>query len=88
MAHPGVHAAVVIGLPKEDLGAVAHAIIQLNRAWNGTLTAELLLEFLDDRLVKYKLPRSFEFVDTDLRDEGGKVRRSQLREERMSCTAA
>ena len=84
MEHPGVQTAVVIGLPKEDLGAVAHAIIQPNRAWNGTLTSDLLLEFLNDRLVKYKMPRTFEFVDTELRDEGGKVRRSQLREARIS----
>jgi bile acid-coenzyme A ligase len=34
-------------------------------------------------LVTYKLPRSIEFVDEPLRDDAGKVRRSQLRAERI-----
>lgn len=84
MEHPGVQVAVVVGLPNEDLGAVAHAIIQPSRSWNGKLTPDSLIEFLSDKLVKYKMPRSFEFIDAELRDEGGKVRRSQLREERIS----
>jgi bile acid-coenzyme A ligase len=33
--------------------------------------------------VVYKLPRTFEFVDTPLRDDAGKVRRSALRQERL-----
>ena len=86
MEHPGVQVAVVVGLPHEDLGAAAHAIIQRNPAWQDELTADILTGFLKDRLVKYKLPRSFEFVATELRDEGGKVRRSQLREERMAAS--
>jgi bile acid-coenzyme A ligase len=37
-----------------------------------------------DRLVRYKIPRSYEFLDEPLRDDAGKVRRSQLRDERLS----
>jgi len=48
------------------------------------VTADDLRAFLADRLARYKIPRSFEFVDEPLRDDAGKVRRSQLRAERMS----
>lgn len=84
MAHPGVEGAVVIGLPDEEFGAVAHAIVQPTEQARGTLDAEALLVFLRDRLVTYKLPRSFEFVDYRLRDDAGKVRRLQLRAERLA----
>ena len=83
MEHPGVLVAVVVGLPNDDFGASAHAIIQPNRSWSGTLSADNLVEFLKSRLVAYKVPRSFEFTDDELRDEAGKVRRSALRETRI-----
>ena len=34
--------------------------------------------FLGERLVSYKIPRTIEFVDENLRDDAGKVRRSAL----------
>jgi len=33
--------------------------------------------------VRYKIPRSFEFVGEPLRDDAGKVRRSALRDARL-----
>jgi bile acid-coenzyme A ligase len=36
-----------------------------------------------DRLVGYKRPRTYELVDTPLRDDAGKVRRRALREARI-----
>jgi len=41
------------------------------------------LEFLGERLTRYKLPRSFEYVDQPLRDDAGKVRRTELRAARL-----
>ena len=38
---------------------------------------------LAERLVRYKIPRTFEFVTEPLRDDAGKVRRSQLRADRV-----
>ncbi len=73
--HPKVLSSVVVGLPDDDLGQRAHAIVQ---AEPGT-TARELLDFLVDRLVRYKIPRSVEFTDQPLRDDSGKVRRSRLR---------
>ena len=40
---------------------------------------------LAERLARYKLPRTFEFVATPLRDDAGKVRRSALRAERVAA---
>ena len=36
-------------------------------------------EFLSDRIASYKVPRTVEFVDTPLRDDAGKARRSAVR---------
>ena len=83
MAHTAVEDAVVIGLPNADFGSSVHAIIQPVASASETPTAEQLLEFLKERLVTYKLPRSFEFVEGPLRDDAGKVRRQQLREKRL-----
>jgi bile acid-coenzyme A ligase len=75
--HPKVMSSVVVGLPDDDLVQRAHALVQ---AEPGTTTEELL-GFLADRLVRYKIPRSVEFIDQPLRDDAGKVRRSQMRDE-------
>ncbi len=78
-AHPNVSTCVAIGLPDEDKGSRVHAIVQVN----GPVSEERLREFLADRLVAYKMPRSFEFVNEPLRDDAGKVRRAALRAERV-----
>ncbi|MCS3765862.1 MULTISPECIES: AMP-binding protein [Bradyrhizobium] len=78
--HPLVQSSAVIGLPHDDLGSSVHAIVHSRPG----LTAELLLAHLTKRLVAYKLPRTIEFVDEPLRDEAGKVRRTQLRDDRIA----
>ena len=65
---------MVIGLPDDDLGNRLHAIVEAD-AGRGRPTTTCRA-FLADRLVRYKVPRSFEFVDEPLRDDAGKVRRS------------
>jgi bile acid-coenzyme A ligase len=88
MEHPGVEVAVVIGLPHEDLGAVAHAIVKPQADWTEPLDQAVLSDFLSERLVRYKTPRSYEFTGASLRDDAGKVRRAQLREERLGAGSA
>ena len=80
-ACPGVRSSAVIGLPHEDMGNSVHAIVD---APAGDVTEESLLAHLAERLVRYKMPRSFEFTQAPLRDEAGKVRRRQLRDERLA----
>jgi bile acid-coenzyme A ligase len=81
-AHPLVASSAVIGLPDEDLGNRVHAIVQPRPG----LTEEALREHLRDQLVTYKQPRSYEFVEENIRDDAGKVRRSQLRQERLAAS--
>lgn len=78
--HPSVKSCAVIGLPDEDKGNVVHAIIEADAA---IVSIDDLKAFLGERLVVYKIPRTFEFVDFALRDDAGKVRRSALRAERV-----
>lgn len=78
--HPRVHSCAVIGLPDDDKGNVVHAIVEANPA---ELDEAALRSFLAERLVTYKVPRTFEFVDFALRDDSGKVRRAALRAERL-----
>ena len=73
-----VRSCIVVGLPDEDLGQKVHAIVD---APSG-LTQEILLDYLAEQLVRYKIPRSVEFVDAPLRDDAGKARRSALVQER------
>jgi len=78
--HPVVRSSAVIGLPDDDLGNSVHAIVDIADA---ELDAEALRAHLGEQLARYKVPRSFEFVRTPLRDDAGKVRRSALRKERI-----
>ncbi|MEN8158798.1 MAG: AMP-binding protein [Myxococcota bacterium] len=79
-AHPAVRTSAVIGLPDDDLGSRLHALVD---APDG-VSEDALREHLAERLVVYKIPRSFEFVREPLRDDAGKVRRSALRAERQA----
>ncbi|HEY0939998.1 MAG TPA: AMP-binding protein [Steroidobacter sp.] len=86
--HPGVEVAVVIGLPDRDLGSVVHAIVKRSPDAEAEMSADTLSAFLGTKLARYKLPASYEFTEQPLRDEAGKVRRSQLRAERIALRAA
>ncbi len=76
--HPSVVSCAVIGLPDDDLGNRVHAVVQVS----APITSDELSTFLAERLVRYKIPRTYDFVDEMVRDDAGKVRRSALREER------
>jgi bile acid-coenzyme A ligase len=83
--HPDIQSSIVIGLPDADLGQRTHAIVQLREG--SRADADTLRAFLAARLVRYKIPRTFEFVAENLRDDAGKARRSQLREDRIAAPA-
>lgn len=85
--HPDVQSSIVIGLPDSDLGQRAHAIVQISEEARERTNDEALRAFLADKLVRYKIPRTFEFTDENLRDDAGKARRSKLRDERIASTA-
>jgi len=80
--HPAVQSSAVIGLPHDELGNVPHAIVHL--AADNVVSTDDLMAHVANQLVRYKVPRSVEFVDTPVRDDAGKVRRGALRAERLS----
>jgi len=76
--HPSVIGAIVIGLPDDDMGKRLHALVNVA----SPVTDEDLLEWCTGRLTRHKTPRTFERVDTPLRDDAAKVRRQSLTAER------
>ncbi len=69
--HPRVRSCAVIGLPDDDLGNTVHAILHTD---DGTpIDADDLRAHLAERLVRYKIPRTFEFTTEPLRDDAGQV---------------
>jgi bile acid-coenzyme A ligase len=74
--HHAVVSSCVVGLPDDDLGTVPHAVVQTL----ADVTDEELRAHCARLLAPYKVPRSFSRSDTALRDDGGKVRRSAVRD--------
>jgi bile acid-coenzyme A ligase len=87
-AHPEVLSCLVIGVPDPnagDLGQVPYALV--HTADGSALDAAGVQEFLRERIATYKVPPTLEFiefVDTPLRDDAGKARRSAVRDEVMA----
>jgi bile acid-coenzyme A ligase len=84
-AHPDVLSCLVVGIPDPnhgDLGQVPYALV--HTADGSALDAAAVQEFLRERIETYKVPPTpefIEFVDTPLRDDAGKARRSAVRDE-------
>ena len=87
-AHPEVLSCLVVGVPDPnagDLGQVPYALVQA--ADGSALDAAGVREFLREHIASYKVPPTpefVEFVDTPLRDDAGKARRSAIRAEIMA----
>ena len=84
-AHPAVMSCLVVGVADPnsgDLGQVPYALV--HAADGSTLDAAGVKDFLRERISGYKVPHTVEFVDTPLRDDAGKARRSAVRAEIMA----
>jgi len=75
---PEIEDAAVIGVTDEKWGEVGRAYIVVKRG--ETLTAEQIALFCQDKLARYKQPKSFVFVDALPRTPTGKVKKNVLRD--------
>jgi bile acid-coenzyme A ligase len=82
-AFAGVRSSAVIGLPDDDMGARLHAVIDRPE---GPADPGAMEAHLAERLVRYKVPKSFEYVGEPVRDDAGKVRRKALRQARLTAS--
>ncbi|MBU3751884.1 MAG: AMP-binding protein, partial [Mycobacterium sp.] len=73
--HPAIVEVAVIGRPDEKWGEVPVAVA----AVSADLPLQDLLEFLEDRLARYKQPKALEIVDALPRNPAGKVLKTELR---------
>jgi malonyl-CoA/methylmalonyl-CoA synthetase len=79
-ALPGVEESAVVGLPHPDFGEGVTAVVV--PAKGSALSEKGVLEALEGRLAKYKLPKRIFFVDALPRNAMGKVQKKTLRDER------
>jgi fatty-acyl-CoA synthase len=75
-SHPGIVEVAVIGQTHDRWGEVPIAVAAVT---DDRLRLEDLVEFLGDRLARYKHPKALEIVDTLPRNPAGKVLKTELR---------
>ncbi|MBU1660061.1 MAG: long-chain fatty acid--CoA ligase [Chloroflexi bacterium] len=80
--HPAVHICTVIGLPDSKWGDIGKACVVLKP--NAKVTEEALIQFMAERLAKYKVPKSVSFLMELPISAAGKILKRELREQFIS----
>jgi fatty-acyl-CoA synthase len=77
-SHPAVLEVAVVGVPDEKWGERPKAFVVLR---SGAEASEVeLMEHVQARIARYKVPKAIEFVDALPRTSSGKVQKADLRE--------
>ena len=76
--HPGVAEVAVFGIPDKKWGEVGHAVIC--KKSGSTLTEEELVAFLQNKLARFKIPKTYSFTESLPRNPSGKILKRVLRE--------
>jgi fatty-acyl-CoA synthase len=76
--HPAVHMCAVIGLPDPKWGEVGKACVVLKPG--ATASEDELIQFMAERLAKYKVPKSVSFMEALPISAAGKILKRELRE--------
>ncbi len=82
ITHPRVADVAVFGIPNNEWGEEVKAVVELLPPVptdDDRLRSELI-EFLQGRIARYKLPRSIDFTDALPRDPNGKLYKRRLRD--------
>ncbi|SDN70102.1 long-chain acyl-CoA synthetase [Paenibacillus sp. yr247] len=76
--HPAIFEAAVVGVPDQNYGETVKAFVVCK---DESLTMNDLLQFCQDKLAKYKLPKIVEFMSELPKNSSGKTMRRVLREQ-------
>ena len=77
--HPAVHMCAVVGLPDPKWGEVGMACVVLKPG--ASTTEEELLQFMAERLARYKVPKSVAFLAELPISAAGKILKRELKEQ-------
>jgi fatty-acyl-CoA synthase len=77
--HPAVAEVAVIGVPHPKWQEVGQAVVVIKAGH--TLTEEEIIAFCQDKLARYKIPKSVVFVESLPRTAAGKVLKRELRKQ-------
>jgi len=82
LSHPKVSDVAVFGVPDSDWGESVKAVVEpVDGVEACGALADELMQFVNDKLAKYKRPRSIDFRETLPRESSGKLFKRKLREE-------
>jgi fatty-acyl-CoA synthase len=77
--HPAVHMCAVIGLPDPKWGEIGQACVVLKPG--ASASENELLEFMGDRLAKFKVPKKVVFLESLPISAAGKILKRELKEQ-------
>jgi len=79
-AMPGLKEVAVIGIPDEALGERVKAYVIPTE--QGILTQEKIVQFLEDKVARFKIPEVIEFVNDLPRNPTGKILKKELKQKK------